>query len=106
MTHLAVAALAGLGTQALIDRADDHVDLRRAIRNGAIVAAIAGLAFSPWLVDWGREARARGVLQTTIEQAWLPVLAGIAMIVAIAVAVRTRTDRASTHRQRVADRQR
>jgi hypothetical protein len=88
VTHLAVAALAGLGTQALIDRADDHVDLRRAIRNGAIVAAIAGLAFSPWLVDWGREARARGVLQTTIEQAWLPVLAGIAMIVAIAVAVR------------------
>ena len=88
VTHLAVAALAGLGTQALIDRADDHVDLRRTIRNGAIVAAIAGLAFSPWLVDWGREARARGVLQTTIEQAWLPVLAGIAMIVAIAVAVR------------------
>ena len=88
VTHLAMAALAGLGTQALIDRADDHVDLRRAIRNGAIVAAIAGLAFSPWLVDWGREARARGVLQTTIEQAWLPVLAGIAMIVAIAVAVR------------------
>ena len=88
VTHLSVAALAGLGTQALIDRADDHVDLRRAIRNGAIVAAIAGLAFSPWLVDWGREARARGVLQTTIEQAWLPVLAGIAMIVAIAVAVR------------------
>jgi cytochrome bd-type quinol oxidase subunit 2 len=88
VTHLAVAALAGLGTQALIDRADDHVDLRRAIRNGAIVAAIAGLAFSPWLVDWGREARARGVLQTTIEQAWLPVLAGIAMIVTIAVAVR------------------
>ena len=88
VTHLAVAALAGLGTQALINRADDHVDLRRAIRNGAIVAAIAGLAFSPWLVDWGREARARGVLQTTIEQAWLPVLAGIAMIVAIAVAVR------------------
>ena len=34
VTHLAVAALAGLGTQALIDRADDHVDLRRAIRNG------------------------------------------------------------------------
>ena len=88
VTHLAMAALAGLGTQAHIDRADDHVDLRRAIRNGAIVAAIAGLAFSPWLVDWGREARARGVLQTTIEQAWLPVLAGIAMIVAIAVAVR------------------
>ena len=88
VTHLAVAALAGLGTQALIDRADDHVDLRRGIRNGAIVAAIAGLAFSPWLVDWGREARARGVLQTTIEQAWLPVLAGIAMIVTIAVAVR------------------
>ena len=88
VTHLAVAALAGLGTQALIDRADDHVDLRRAIRNGAIVAAIAGLAFSPWLVDWGREARARGVLQTTIEQAWLPALAGIAMIVTIAVAVR------------------
>ena len=88
VTHLAVAALAGLGTQALIDRARDHVDLRRAVRNGAIVAAIAGLAFSPWLVDWGREARARGVLQTTIEQAWLPVLAGIAMIVAIAVAVR------------------
>ena len=88
VTHLAVAALAGLGTQALIDRADGHVDLRRGIRNGAIVAAIAGLAFSPWLVDWGREARARGVLQTTIEQAWLPVLAGIAMIVAIAVAVR------------------
>ncbi len=88
VTHLAVAALAGLGTQALIDRADDHVDLRRAIRNGAIVAAIAGLAFSPWLVDWGREARARGVLQTTIEQAWLPMLAGIAMIVTIALAVR------------------
>ncbi len=88
VTHLAVAALAGLGNQALIDRADDHVDLRRAIRNGAIVAAIAGLAFSPWLVDWGREARARGVLQTTIEQAWLPMLAGIAMIVTIALAVR------------------
>ncbi len=88
VTHLAVAGLAGLGTQALIDRADDHVDLRRAIRNGAIVAAIAGLAFSPWLVDWGREARARGVLQTTIEQAWLPMLAGIAMIVTIALAVR------------------
>ncbi len=88
VTHLAVAALAGLGAQALIDRADDHVDLRRAIRNGAIVAAIAGLAFSPWLVDWGREARARGVLQTTIEQAWLPMLAGIAMIVTIALAVR------------------
>lgn len=88
VTHLAVAALAGLGTQALIDRADDHVDLRRAIRNGAIVAAIAGLAFSPWLVDWGREVRARGVLQTTIEQACLPMLASIAMIVTIAVAVR------------------
>ena len=55
----AVAALAGLGTQALIDRADDHVDLRRAIRNGAIVAAIAGLAFSPWLVDWKRGPRPR-----------------------------------------------
>ncbi len=88
VTHLAVAVLAGLGNQALIARADDHVDLRRAIRNGAIVAAIAGLAFSPWLVDWGREARARGVLQTTIEQAWLPMLAGIAMIVTIALAVR------------------
>ncbi|MEO0492687.1 MAG: YfhO family protein [Actinomycetota bacterium] len=88
VTHLAVAALAGLGTQALIDRGREHVDLRRAIRDGAIAAVAIGLAFSPWLLDWGREARARGLLQTTLEQAWLPVLAGVAMLVAIGVAVR------------------
>lgn len=85
ISHLAFAALAGLGVQALIDhrRAVDGVDVRRAARNGLVVLAVAGLAFSPWLLDWGREARARGVLQQTIEQAWLPVLAAIAVVALI-----------------------
>ncbi|MEM8706235.1 MAG: hypothetical protein AAGE98_07250 [Actinomycetota bacterium] len=89
VAHLAFAALAGLGTQALLDRHGPGLDLRRAARNGAITLVVAALAFSPWLLDWGREARARGLLDDTIRQAWLPMLAAIATVgVIVAVIAR------------------
>ncbi len=86
VTHLAVAALAGLGTgthrpggRPCRSPASDPQRSDRLSDRRTRVLAVK-------LVDWGRGTRS--VLQTTIEQAWLPVLAGIAMIVAIAVAVR------------------
>ncbi|MEM8708710.1 MAG: hypothetical protein AAGE98_19765 [Actinomycetota bacterium] len=88
VSHLAFAALAGLGTQALLERDDDTVDLRRACRVGGVALALAVVAFSPWLIDWGREARARDLLRETAEQTWLPVVAAVATIGVVVAVIR------------------
>lgn len=75
--NLALAGLAGLGVQALIDRqrSTPGVDFRHAAKWSAISAGVAIVAFTPWLVEWVGDLRDQGLVRETITAAMVPVAA-------------------------------
>ena len=93
VTHLAVAALAGLGAQFWLDACRQSVGINtwRALRNGAIAVGVIVVAFSPWLLDWAREARSLGYLDDSIRIAIVPMLAAGILVGGIILRVRTRS---------------
>lgn len=93
--HLAFAALAGLGVQAVLDhrRHPEEVDFRRWFRMVGPLVALAFVGFSPRLLEWGREARAKGVLDEAIVQSIPFAVIGVLSALLLVVMVRQRRQR-------------
>ena len=80
--NLALAILAGLGTQAWIESGSNThvVDLRRGLRLGAIGIGLFALATSSFWWNWLIEAKRLGVLRETATASVIPLLAGGAIL--------------------------
>lgn len=80
--NLALAILAGLGTQAWIESGSNThvVDLRRGLRLGAGGIGLFALATSSFWWNWLLEAKGLGVLRETATASVIPLLAGGAIL--------------------------
>lgn len=95
VVNLALAALAGLGVQAWLDRNGERpgIDIARAVRNGLTATLAVGVLLAPAWWRWIDGARDRGLLKETLGGLVVPVVAGALIVTLFFWSSRRSSDR-------------